>query len=262
MTDKKPAIAEYPRWLADKHKCDPTTLHAYYDAVSIKAKADLEKGSFWTELNRQIREFDDQYRVASGFPLQMYPKPLEVLVKPYDSFLLKTFRKNVMENKNWPSHPESGWLLPNACFAKINDMLRTLVVIKYLDGIQFFVNKLKSFCDGQRVECHTYFEARNDGYYAAHSYVKQTFEIPRATWDTERVEITIEIQATTQLQDAIRKLLHTYYEDRRKRIQISDKKWQWDYGSDEFEANYLGHILHYIEGKIVEIREKQKRGLE
>lgn len=94
-----------------------------------------------------------------------------------------------------------------------------------------------------------------------HSYIKQTFEIPKATWDTEIVEIPVEIRATTQLQDAIRKLLHTYYEDRRKRVQKEDKKWQWDYGSDEFAANYLGHILHYVEGMIVEIREKQKRGL-
>ena len=36
-------------------------------------------------------------------------------------------------------------------------------------------------------------------------------------------------------------------------------KWQWDYKSDEFSANYLGHILHYVEGMIVEIREKQKK---
>ena len=37
-----------------------------------------------------------------------------------------------------------------------------------------------------------------------------------------------------------------------------DMKWQWDYKSDEFTANYLGHILHYVEGRIVELRDKQK----
>jgi hypothetical protein len=28
------------------------------------------------------------------------------------------------------------------------------------------------------------------------------------------------------------------------------------YKSDEFAINYLGHILHYLEGTIVEIRDK------
>ena len=38
-----------------------------------------------------------------------------------------------------------------------------------------------------------------------------------------------------------------------------EKIWQWNYKSDEFAANYLGHILHYVEGMIIEIRDK-KRG--
>ena len=101
-------------------------------------------------------------------------------------------------------------------------------------------------------------EAREEGYYAAHLYVQREFEIPRIDWDTDKVDISIEIQVTTQLQDAIRKLLHKHYEERRKQVTDDDMKWQWDYKSDEFAANYLGHILHYVEGTIVEIREKQK----
>ena len=71
------------------------------------------------------------------------------------------------------------------------------------------------------------------------------------------MDIPIEIQITTQLQDVIRKLLHIYYEERRKKITEDDIKWQWDYKSDEFVANYLGHILHYVEGMIMDVRSKQ-----
>jgi hypothetical protein len=53
-------------------------------------------------------------------------------------------------------------------------------------------------------------------------------------------------------------LLHKYYEERRKKIGAEDVKWQWNYKTDEFVANYLGHILHYVEGMIMEIRDKQK----
>ena len=120
------------------------------------------------------------------------------------------------------------------------------------------IDKIKFICEQQSLPCQIFFEAREEGYYAAHLYTKQKFEIPKVTWDTEKVEISIEIQITTQLQEVIRKLLHKYYEERRKKVKKEDVKWQWNYKSDEFIANYLGHILHYIEGMIMEIRGKQK----
>jgi hypothetical protein len=52
-------------------------------------------------------------------------------------------------------------------------------------------------------------------------------------------------------------MLHTHYEDRRMRAGSSDD-WKWDHRSDEFATNYLGHILHYLEGMIVVTRDKQE----
>jgi hypothetical protein len=89
-------------------------------------------------------------------------------------------------------------------------------------------------------------------------YIKQEFEVPKMVWDTEKIDVSIEIQITTQLQEAIRRLLHKHYEERRKCIRTEEKIWQWDYKSEEFATNYLGHILHYVEGMITDIREKQK----
>jgi hypothetical protein len=262
MPDKKPAaISEYKIWLNKEHKCQLDRIERYYHSVTSKIKTDLEKRPFWTGLCHQLKEFDDQYFVMTGFQLQMGAVSPEIQVKPFDSYLLKTFRKNVINNKKWPEQPDGGWLIPNSCLSRINDIVRTLVVVKYLDGVQFLVDKLKSFCDQGHADYKVHFEAREDGYYAGHTYIKQTFEIPRMTWDTENIEMSIEVQITTQLQEAIRKLLHIYYEDRRIRITRETERWQWNYKSDEFGANYLGHILHYVEGMIVEIREKQKRGI-
>jgi hypothetical protein len=132
-------------------------------------------------------------------------------------------------------------------------------VVKYLDGVQFILDEINSLCEQNDLNHNIFLEAREEGYYAAHLYVQREFEIPRIDWDTDKVDISIEIQVTTQLQDVIRKLLHKHYEERRKQVMGDDMKWQWDYKSDEFAANYLGHILHYVEGMIVEIREKQKK---
>lgn len=66
------------------------------------------------------------------------------------------------------------------------------------------------------------------------------------------LDIGIEIQVTTQAKEVLRKLLHVGYESSRLGDVQSD--WQWAYDSRAFAANYLGHVLHYVEGRIMNIR--------
>lgn len=260
MSSKKPKnIDEYKKWLKEKQIIEVSErTQTYYDSVTHKIKIDIERSSFWNQLIKTLREYEGEYLVKTGYPLLIPGFKPELHIKPFDSFLLKTFRKNILDNKRWPDEPEGGWIFPNNWHTKINDVIRTLFVVKYLDGVEFIIDKIKSLCEQYTMECTVFLEAREEGYYAAHIYTKQEFEIPRITWDTERINVLIEIQITTQLQEVIRKLLHKYYEDRRKRIGDENIKWQWNYKTDEFVANYLGHILHYVEGMIMEVREKQK----
>lgn len=260
MNAKQPQnIDEYKKWLKDKHDIEISDrTERYYASVTSKIKLDLEDSDFWTQLTKNLREYGGEYLVKTGYPLLIPRFEPELREKPFNSFLLKTFRKNILDNQCWPDEPEGGWILPNNWYSKINDIIRTLFVVKYIDGVEFMIERIKSLCKQHGMECRVYLEAREEGYYAAHLYTKREFEIPKITWDTEKLDVFIEIQITTQLQEVIRKLLHKYYEDRRKRISEEDTKWQWDYKSDEFVANYLGHILHYVEGMIMEIRERQK----
>lgn len=259
MNEKKPSsVGEYRVWLAKQHKCDLAKAKLHYDSVTSKIKTGLEASSFWRDLIAELKEFEGQYNVATGFQLQMTEPSRTILIKPFDSVLLKTYRKNVVLNRKWPTEPDGGWILPSNWFVRINDIARTMIIVKYLDGVQFLVDKFKSFCSLRAVECRDSLEARTDGYYACHVYTKHKIEIPKLTWDTELVNISCEIQITTQLQENIRRLLHNYYEQKRERPPSENAGWQWDYKSDEFGANYLGHILHYVEGMIMEIREKQK----
>jgi hypothetical protein len=261
MTNKKPKdIEEYKKWVEEKHGIkisDRTRTH--YESVTIKIKRDFEKSDFWTQLIGSLKEYNEEYLLKTGYPLLATGFKPKLDIKPFDSFLLKTFRKNIIENKRWPDEPEGGWILSNNWYSRINDIIRTLFEVKYLDGVEFIISKVKSICKDRNMECRVFLKATEEGYYAAHLYTKQEFEIPRVTWDTERVDISIEIQITTQLQEIIRKMLHKYYEERRRRLEREEGiKWQWNYKSDEFVSNYLGHILHYVEGMIMEIREKQK----
>ncbi len=142
---------------------------------------------------------------------------------------------------------------------RINDIVRTCFVAKYLDGVRFLVDSLETMSKNHGLSCRNYFVSGEDGYYAAHLYIRREFEIPRMTFDTDMIEIEIELQVTTQLQDVIRRLLHIHYETRREQHDAPEGQWQWDYKSDEFATNYLGHILHYAEGMIVEVRDRNRR---
>lgn len=259
MNSEKPkTIDEYKEWLNTEHKIEITRRSCtYYDSVTNSVKADFEKSDFWIALPDNLREFNSEYQLQTRYPL-LLPTEMKLYEKPFDSFLLKTYRKNILENDRWPCEPKGGWILPNNWYSRINDIVRTSVIVKYLDGVDFLVDKIQSLCYEHSLPSEASLEAKEEGYYAAHLYTRMEFEIPRVTWDTEKVVVSIEIQITTQLQEAISKLLHKYYEKRRQMMKEEDIKWQWNYKSDEFIANYLGHILHYVEGMIMEIREKQR----
>jgi len=258
MSDEKPKnLIDYNKWLKDKLDIEISSRdNRYYESVTSTIKTNFEKSDFWVRLIENFREYNDEYLLQTGFPLMRDTRP-EIVIKPFDSLVIKTYRKNILENKNWPTEPQGGWILPTNWFTRINDIVRTLFEVKYLDGVGFMIEKIKSQCEDSHTNCNVFLEAREEGYYAAHLYIKQNFEIPRENWDTERVDVSIEFQITTQLQEVIRTVLHDYYEN--SRLKPKDEvKWQWEYQSDEFAVRYLGHILHYVEGMIVEIRDKQK----
>ncbi len=228
-----------------------------YDSVASKIRETFESSSFWRELVARLRDYGEEYLLATAYPLFTAPQPPTVLTKRFAAFLQKTFRRNVLENDGWPAAPPNGWVLPDNWYARVGDIVRTSLVVKYLDGVDFMTDRIMSLCREHALECEVSLEAREEGYYAAHVAVAQRVEVPRPDWDTEKLDATVEIQVTTQLQDVIRILLHRYYEARRERRAQPDVKWQWDYKSDEFLANYLGHILHYAEGMIMEVRDRQ-----
>ncbi|MCL0066090.1 hypothetical protein M1N79_04355, partial [Dehalococcoidia bacterium] len=260
-TSEKPTNAlDYNLWLNEHVGVEITeTMRVEYEAATAKMKRDLEMSHFWRQLPENLREYDDQYTVEMRYPLLVYPPEIvpELMIKPWNTLVDKTYRANVVKNRNWPNPPEDGWILPSNWYTRINDILRTMIVVKYLDGVAFLENKLKSLCAANYDHCD--WEAKEEGYYAVHLYRRDEFEIPAAFFDTQKVSVLIEIQITTQIQEVIRKLLWDYYErSRSKIVPSSEIVWQWEWKTDKFMANYLGHILHYLEGMIMEIRDKEK----
>ena len=255
---------KYKEWLKKEHNKEITSFEeTHYETVSNKVKREFEESKLWKTLTEKLKTYNDEYYIKTkGYQLLTNRDSIPNLdVKKYDSFFLKTYRKNVLENSKWPNPPtNSGWILPDDWYLSINDIVRTILVVKYLDGVEFLIEKLDSLCKEFESTCRSDYEAKDEGYYAVHIYTKQKVEIPKRDWNTRKIDVDIEIQITTQLQENIRKLIHQYYDIRRTKEKQDKVKWQWDYHSDEFSTNYMGHILHYMEGMIMELREKQTKG--
>lgn len=235
-----------------------------YETVANQMKAAFQRSSFWSELSRQkLKDFDEDYRLAyPDYPLLMTAAAPQLQTKSFESFLGKTFRINVLHNKNWPKEPiwlnQKTWILPRNWFSRINDVVRACVVVKYFVGVRFLASRPEGECANHDLRCDIAFQARDEGHYAAHFYAKYECTVMPMDGVSERIPTTIEVQITTQLQDAIRALLHTHYESRREQPTASHD-WKWDHTSNEFATNYLGHILHYVEGMIVELRDRQRK---
>lgn len=260
MDVKKPStISEYKKWFEkEKEIIISSKTQSYFDAVVRKAASDFENHDFWKRVADLANDLNQKYYMETGYYLFLKTELPTINTKSFDSFFLKTYRENVLNNDNWPEPPYNGWILPGDWFSIINDIVRTSFVVKYLDGVSYFANALIETCEALSLEYKVDYEAKEEGYYAAHFYTLIQTEIPMENWNTEYKKIFFEIQITTQLQEVLKKLLHKYYEKHRKENKDKEEKaWQWNYKSEEFSTNYLGHILHYIEGMIMEIRDKK-----
>ncbi|WP_349507498.1 hypothetical protein, partial [Agrobacterium pusense] len=177
---------------------------------------------------------------------------LNLRVKPFSSVLGKLHRRNVIFNNKWPS-PSKSYVNPANLYSEIDDLLRTRLVCRYLDGPRFVSEHLKQICDSLDVVNETRPLSTEAGYYAWHFY----FQIPVELAINGQIDthpMWCEIQITTQLAELIAALTHDLYEVRREGAKRDDL-WKWMASSPEFRSSYIGHGLHLLEGVIQSFRD-------
>ena len=239
---KKPeTVEQYKKWMSEHSVAVlDSRIEQHYQSVVNGIHPEISESEFWKELGESLSLYDQEYTLKTKYPLMLRTARPPLLKKPYSSFLDKTFRKNVVQNRNWPKPPRGGWLVPEKWFGRVGDIVRTTLVVKYLDGVDYLIEQLVELAEKHGLEHRTYYESRDEGYYAAHFYVNYPLTMPSLKWESTKTEISLEIQITTQLQEVTRKLLHSFYEERRSEKPHKNKRqWQWDYRSEEFGANYF-----------------------
>lgn len=257
-TNQKPIDEkEFVKWMEAKFGISNEIAKSNYESNATRLLSTFKGHSFWRRIGELLKEWDTEYFISHKVHLFTSDVLPEVVTKPYDSLLNKAFRKDCLNNDSFPNEPKKGWISPNTWFDSIHDIVRTAFVVKYLDGVKFLDHKLLQVSKEVGCKYSCSYEAHDDGYYAAHVAVVLELPVVDLAWQQTNHQIEVEIQITTELQEMVKRLLHKYYEDNRRKVIPNDYKWQWDYQSEQFVPNFLGHIAHYLEGMIVEIRDKQ-----
>lgn len=253
----KPAFeAEYRDWLWEKHGVSITAdVKASYEGTSEQIAREFKKSQFWKSLPGRLQELNAAHKVERGVPLLGTPGSTpDVDIKSWSSFWEKTYRLNVHRNRRWPGAPQRGWVLPETWFSQVSDIVRTKFIVRYLDGMAFVSEQLARAAAGAGLDSKLGRIAKVEGYYATHVDIE--FPIVVSTGiDLATLGSRVEIQVTTELQENIYDLAHRQYASRRSANLDEGYSWQWNYRSDEFASNYLGHVLHYLEGMIMRLRE-------
>ena len=254
----KPAFGdEYLAWLREEHEVDVGAEdRTRFEVVSQHLQRAFAVSPFYTQLPGLLRDLNASHKVERGFALLPGPVRLpELNAKSWESFWDKTYRINVLDNTRWPAAPNRGWVLPDTWFTRIGDIVRTRVVVRYLDGMEIVAAALRRLAATNTLTARSDRVAKEEGYYATHLDLSFPVTVP-SVLDTERLPTSVEIQIATELQENIYVLAHGSYAA--SRLAARSDEWRWDYTRSDFAANYLGHVLHYLEGMIMRLRQEQR----
>ena len=247
---KKPSLENYVSWLSQ-------SLGINAEDAGIRNRYQINAQACQTRIQADpfVSAIADKALNDSTYNIISLPSNLQFSIKPFDSVLEKTFRVNILGNRDFPSAPPNGWVTPDTCFSCLDDVIRSTIVVRYLDDPErlavLLVNMLKQFS----VESEYKPRSLDSGYYAYHFYFKVEVSITDERWQSVSRMITAEIQITTQLQEIMKSLTHTFYRTTRIKPRSFDESWKWDHKSPRFLGSYLGHTLHLLEGMIVQLRE-------
>jgi ppGpp synthetase/RelA/SpoT-type nucleotidyltranferase len=247
---------EYFVWLKNYLNVEITSeTRMIYEWNIRLAYQEAQDHEFFSGLKEFLQEEDNIYLSQRDTNLLMNTGEIRLYKKSYESVVNKSFRQNVILNNRFSGPPKDGWILPDNWFTRMNDLIRGTIVCKYIDGPKLLSTLLTERANRFSLQSRVTNQQRDDGYYAFHFYVK----IPVNLMDSNKrpivIDLEIEMQLTTQLQEVLYKITHRFYEHTRNQ-KPGDQSWKWDTGSSRFRAGYISHTLHLLEAIIMELRDE------
>jgi|AGTN01.1.fsa_nt_gi hypothetical protein len=230
-------------------------MPGYWNVIEENAlqwSKDITVGPFWTKVNQNLPRWETQYRSEKNAALLQHGVLKGFEAKSGESIRSKVLRK-CRGNPDGIEDiiPSTGPPVP--C---ISDLVRTRIVCKYIDGVEFLSTKISELARDERCLVKRSREGRLEGYFAQHIDLDQTvlFRVDgRGTMTNVRCELQIATQLATHVWDGG----HFVYEQEREDPE-EPSKWQWAPTDQRFIANQLGHMLHLADGLLLQLRDKPR----
>lgn len=214
---------------------------------------DITVSKFWAEAAELLPTWSSDYRSLHGDALLAYQSLPPFVGKPAARCRDKLCQW--LRNASQPAEalvPAKGPPIP-----RLNDLVRTRVSCKYLDGVQFLANRLVGLAKRHGLKHEWHRRGLLQGYFAQHV----TIELPvifRFAGAVEAAPITCEIQLATVLATRIWETSHSIYESARSHDD-EPSQWQWDPDDPRFVSRQLGHVIHLADGLLVQLRRSNSR---
>ena len=226
----------------------------YMSVLAANAKTwsqEISVGPFWTKAKTEMAKWRTEYRTLKGGDL--LPRPV---LPDFESKTEASIHDKLIRKCKRKSHDLSDVVgVEGPPIPKLNDFVRTRVACRYIDGVDFLAKKLMEI--GAETNCVPQLrrEGRIEGYFAQHITLEQNV-IFRLAGHEQLATINCEIQLASELATRVWQASHPLYEEARMGHEAPEE-WQWKPNEPRFMANQLGHMIHLVDGLLVQLRDTE-----
>jgi hypothetical protein len=227
------------------------SVPGYWDALETNCEdwaALVSASRFWRSAQHSMPSWMDEYRATTGSDL--------VASQALAAFVGK--KKGRTEEKCRSSAAPLWPVETDPPVPALNDLVRTRIECKFLDGVTFLSEKLRQLAIDLGKQPKIEPKGRLEGYFAQHVYFQESVHFKFGGGADRPTVVTCEVQLATTLSTMVWETSHALYETRRT-TGDDDRSWQWDANSAHFLANQLGHMIHLADGLLVKLRDASKK---
>jgi ppGpp synthetase/RelA/SpoT-type nucleotidyltranferase len=243
----------FAEWSLACEKVHPQTGTPDYWTIVESNVVQWAKGvtvaQFWSDTGRELEKWRTEYRAQTGSTLLSQAKLPEFVAKSKESTIEKLQRK--YSNAEAQNAFTDGYPIP-----RIGDLVRVRLTCSYLDGVEFLAGKLMDLASATGVKAVHEKQGKIEGYYAQHVNITQDVLL-KVAGIPKAIQIECEIQIATDMSTKMWDTSHGLYE-RTRGQPIEAENWQWKHSDPRFISNQLGHLVHLVDGLLIQLRETTK----
>ena len=225
----------------------------FWDA-SEKLRSELRVAGFWDALEQNCKQWADDVTVSpfwkavkdrqSIWSNEFQRKTSGALlanpgIPPFVPKTINRAREKLLHEwirANRPGEVTRFWADSGPPIPMINDLVRTRIECQFLDGVEFFSNRLEELASELGIQCERQRQGRLVGYFAQHFYFEQKV-IFRFGGGEQLATVLCEVQIATALASRIWEESHRTYEE--WRVQTEEpEEWQWNPADPRFTAHF------------------------